>query len=86
MKIVSMNLAVAAAVASAIVWIACSLLVLTMPGAMMTTTGHMMHMDMKGFGWMLSPFGLVWGLIVWSLFAGVFAWLLATIYNLMARR
>lgn len=33
----------------------------------------------------LSPLGVLWGLVGWSLFAGIFAWILATIYNLLAR-
>ena len=51
----------------------------------MNMTGNMVHMDISKFGWMLSPMGILWGLIVWSLFAGIFAWLLATIYNLLTK-
>jgi cell division protein FtsX len=83
MKINAFNFAAASATTAAILWLVCSLLVWTMPGAMMTTTGHMVHMDMSRFGWMLSPMGFIWGLVVWSVFAGVFAWLLAAIYNLL---
>lgn len=85
MKINSLNFALASAITAAIVWIVCSLLVWMMPGAMMNTTGNMVHMDMSKFGWVLSPIGVFWGLIVWSLFAGIFAWLLATIYNFLNR-
>lgn len=85
MKINSLNFALASAITAAIVWILCSLLVWIMPGAMMNTTGNMVHMDMSKFGWVLSPLGVFWGLIIWSLFAGIFAWLLATIYNLLNR-
>lgn len=85
MKINPLNFALASAITTAVVWIICSLLVWTMPGAMMNTTGYLVHMDMSKFGWMLSPIGVLWGLVVWSLFAGIFAWLLATIYNLLTK-
>lgn len=83
MKINSLNFALASAITAAILWILCSLLVWIMPGPMMNTTGNMVHMDMSKFGWVLSPLGVFWGLIIWSLFVGIFAWLLATIYNLL---
>jgi cell division protein FtsX len=83
MRINTINFALAGAITTAILWTICSLLVWIMPGPMMNTTGSMVHMDMKGFGWMLSPMGFFWGLIGWSLFAGIFAWLLAAIYNLL---
>lgn len=85
MKINALNFGLASAITAAIVWIICSLMVWMMPGAMMTTTGNMVHMDMSKFGWILSPMGVIWGLVVWSLFAGIFAWLLATIYNLLTK-
>jgi hypothetical protein len=77
LKIKALNFALASAITDAIVWI--------MPGAMMTTTGNMVHMDMSKFGWMISLGGVFLGLIIWSLFAGIFAWLLATIYNLLTK-
>ena len=85
MKINAINLALASAITTAIVWVICSLFVWMMPGAMMNTTGHMMHMDTNRFGWMLSPIGFFWGLIAWSILAGIFAWLLATVYNLLTK-
>lgn len=85
MKINSLNFALASAITTAIVWVICSLLVWMMPGSMMNTTGNMVHMDMSKSGWMLSPLGFFWGLIVWSLFAGIFAWLLATVYNFLTK-
>lgn len=83
MKINALNIALASAITTAVVWIICSLLVWSLPGAMMNLTGNMMHMEMSKGGWALSPLGILWGLIAWSLFAGIFAWLLATIYNLL---
>lgn len=85
MKINSLNFALASAITAALLWTVCSLLVWMMPGPMMNTTGQMVHMDMSKFGWMLSPLGFFWGLIVWSLFAGIFAYLLAAIYNMLTK-
>ncbi len=85
MKINSLNFALASAITAAVVWVVCSLLVWTMPGAMMNTTGNMVHMEMGKSGFMLSPLGVIWGLVAWSLFAGIFAWILATIYNLLTK-
>jgi hypothetical protein len=85
MKINSLSFGLAGAITTAITWTICSLLVWMMPGPMMAATGHMVHMDMTKFGWMLSPMGFLSGLIVWSLFVGVFGWILATIYNVLTK-
>jgi cell division protein FtsX len=86
MKINSLSFGLAGAITTAITWTICSLLVWMMPGPMMSTTGQMVHMDMTTLGWMLSPMGFFWGLIVWSLFVGVFGWILATIYNILTKK
>ena len=85
MKINAVNLAIASAVTAAVVWIVCSLLVWTVPGGMMNATTNMVHMDMARTGWTISFMGVVLGLFAWSIFAGIFAWLLATIYNLLTK-
>lgn len=85
MKINALNIALASAITTAIVWIICSLLVWSMPGAMMNLSGNMMHMELGKVGWMLSPVGVIWGLFGWSLSVGIFAWILATIYNLLTK-
>jgi len=81
MKINPTSFAFAGAITAAILWTVCALLVWMMPGSMMNTTGSMVHMDMNSSGWVLTPMGFIWGLVVWSIFTGVFAWLLAFIYN-----
>lgn len=86
MKINQLSFALASAISTAIVWIICSLLVWTLPRAMMDMTGSMVHMEMNRGGWMLSPLGVFWGLIAWSLSAGIFAWLMAAIYNWLNRK
>ena len=85
MKINALNFAVASAITAAVVWLFCSLFVWMVPGGMMNVTTNMMHMEMARSGWTISPLGVVWGLIAWSLFAGIFAWILATIYNLLTK-
>lgn len=84
-KIKPLNLMLASATTAAALWTVCSLLVWLMPGAVRGITGNMIHLDLSGSGWTLSPMGFVWGLIAWSFFAGIFAWLLATVYNLSNR-
>lgn len=85
MKINTLNFALASAITAAIVWIVCSLLFWMMSGAMTNMTTNMMHMEMGKSGFVLSPVRVLWGLIGWSLFAGIFAWILATIYNLLTK-
>ncbi len=85
MKINSLKFGMASAITAAVFWVICSLFVWMMPSGMMNVTTNMMHMEMARSGWTLSPMGVVWGLVVWSLFAGIFAWLLATIYNLLTK-
>lgn len=81
MKIETMNFAFASAIAAAIIWTFFSALVWMMPGAMMDTTGNMVHMNMNGFGWMPSTYGFIWGLFAWGFFAGIFGLLQAAVYN-----
>ncbi len=85
MKINSLNFGFASAITAAVFWLVCSLLIWAMPGTMMDTTGSLIHMDMSKFGWMMSPSGVIMGMIVWSLFAGIFAGILAAIYNLLTK-
>lgn len=85
MKINSLNFGLASAITAALLWVICSLFVWMIPGGMMNVSSDMMHMDMGRSGWMISPVGVLWGLIAWSLFAGIFAWLLATIYNRLTK-
>ena len=85
MKINPLNFALASTITAAVVWTICSLLVWMMPGAMMNMTTNLFHMEMAKSGFTLSPLGVIWGLIGWSLFAGVFAWILATVYNLLTK-
>lgn len=85
MKIDSLKFGVAAAITAAIVWIICSLLIWMIPGAMMNMTTNLFHMEMGKSGFVLTPVGVIWGLVGWSLFTGIFAWLSATIYNQLTK-
>ena len=85
MKINPLKFGVAGAITAAIVWVICSLLIWMMPGAMMNMTTNLFHMEMGKAGFVISPIGVIWGLIGWSLFAGIFAWILATVYNLLTK-
>lgn len=84
MKIDSTKIGIATASAFAIIWVICSLLVATLPGAMMGMSGHMVHADLDMMQWSMGLGGLVTGLVAWSLVSGATAWLIATIYNLMS--
>ncbi|MEO6656502.1 MAG: DUF5676 family membrane protein [Pyrinomonadaceae bacterium] len=81
MKIDPLKFGIAGAATAAFVWVICSVLVWLVPGGMMNVTTNMMHMEMGRGGWTISPIGVALGLVGWSLFTGIFAWLMATIYN-----
>lgn len=86
MKINQLKFGLAAAITAAVTWIICSILVGILPGAMMNTAvGSMVHVEMNRGAWVITPQGVIFGLVAWSLFAGIFGWLLATIYNLLSR-
>lgn len=85
MKINQLKSALASGITAAIVWSVCSVLVWMVPGGMMTTTANMVHMEMNRGGWILTPTGVVWGLVAWTVFAGIVGWLLSTVYNLLNR-
>jgi len=81
MKIDSIKFGFAAAIVTAVIWVICSLLVLSMPSGMMRMSGHMMHSDMGQMSWMLTGGGFTIGLLAWSIIAGIIAWAIAAVYN-----
>ena len=81
MKLDSLKFGLAAAYAVAIVWVICSLLVLLLPGTSMNMGGYMMHADFTGMNWHMGLTGFFLGLVLWALIAGIFASLMAAIYN-----
>ena len=83
MKIDAVKFGLAATYAVAIIWVVCSLLVVGLPGLSMNMGGYMMHADFTGMAWHIGMTGFFFGLILWALTAGIFAWLMATLYNKM---
>lgn len=81
MKLDSSKFALAAAYASAIIWVLCSLVVMLVPDMSMHASGYMMHSDFSAMQWQMHFTGFLVGLILWSVSVGVFAWLMASIYN-----
>lgn len=81
MKLDANSLGLSAALTAAILWVFCSVIVVVIPGMAMNMTGSMMHADFAGMQWSMSLVGFFVGLVIWSVFAGVFAWLMAAIYN-----
>jgi hypothetical protein len=71
----------ASAITAAILWLACSLLVMLMPSMMLSMSGEMVHMQLNDMGWNLTLTGVVVGLVAWSVSAAIAGWLLAAIYN-----
>lgn len=71
----------ASAITAAILWLACSLLVMLIPSMMLSMSGEMVHMQLNDMGWHLTLMGVVIGLVAWFVAVGISGWLLATIYN-----
>ncbi|REJ76305.1 MAG: hypothetical protein DWQ47_11900 [Acidobacteria bacterium] len=83
MKIKAIPFAIATALTAVILWVVCSVLVFAMPDQMMGMSGNMIHANLSEMRWDLSITGLMIGLIAWGVFAGVFGWFLAVVYNLL---
>ena len=81
MKLDAIKFGLTSAIAFAILWVICSLLVWIGPRMMMEISGNMVHGDLSQMQWQISLSGIIVGLIIWSLLAGVTGWLIAAIYN-----
>ena len=81
MKIDAIKLGFATAAVFAVAWVICSLFILGMPGSMMQMTGDMVHADLSQMGWQLDFTGFAFGLLAWSLGAGLIAVAIAATYN-----
>ena len=75
------SLALASASTAVVLWIVCSVLVVLLPGMMMSMTGDMMHADMSQMSWTLNFVGFFVGLILWAVLAAATGWLIAIFYN-----
>ena len=81
MNINANKFAVSSAIAFALLWVLCSIAVIALPHQAMSIMGSMVHSDMGPLQWNMQVGGFIIGLVVWSLAAGVTAWLIAAIYN-----
>ncbi|WP_417461188.1 DUF5676 family membrane protein [Kordiimonas sp.] len=81
MKLNVIAMANAGAATAAILWTICSLLVYVLPVMMMSTTGHMVHLDMGAHSWTLTLYGFTFGLVIWTAFAWITGWFLGAFYN-----
>ncbi len=81
MKADALKIGYAVAIAFALVWLICSVLVWGLPSMMLGMSGYMVHSDLSGMSWHMSPVGFVVGLLSWSVIAGGIASLIAFIYN-----
>ena len=81
MKLNPIMLGISSAIATAVLWIICSLLVVMLPGFMTYMTTGMMHGDTASMALTMTWPGFLWGLIAWVVWVGVAGWLLAMIYN-----
>ncbi len=86
MKLNSFALALSSALTFAVLWVACSLIVVALPGMMMDMSGHMIHANFSMMNWTMTFTGFFIGLIAWSLLAGLTGWLVAVFYNLIMVR
>jgi len=85
MKINPVFFAIASGITAAILWLVCSLFVAMMPAMMMDMSGQMVHANLGGMNWSLSFGGVIAGLIGWAVFAAIFAWILAFLYNMLIK-
>lgn len=81
MKLIPSKFGLSCALTAALLWLACSVLVVMLPGAMLSLSGDMFHMQLAEMGWHLTWNGVLIGLVAWSLVAGLTGATLAAIYN-----
>ena len=81
MKLNPTMLGISSAIATAVLWVICSLLIVALPGFMTHMTAGVMHGDTASMALTMTWPGFLWGLFAWVVWAGVAGWLLAMIYN-----
>ncbi|MEH6542400.1 MAG: DUF5676 family membrane protein [Porticoccaceae bacterium] len=81
MTINANKFALSSAITFALLWVLCSVIVITLPHQSMSMMGFMVHADMGNLQWDTRFPGLLAGLVAWSLSAAITGWLIATIYN-----
>lgn len=81
MKIHATKFGLAALLVFAVFWIVGTTLMVSMPGPMTQMDGHMARADLGYMTWRLNWAWAIYGLVAWSLIAGLMAWAIATVYN-----
>lgn len=81
MKLNSIQLGIATAIAFAVVWTLCVIFVWALPSLSMNIFEDMMHSSDMNMTWHISGSGFVIGLVAWAVCSGFTAWLIAVIYN-----
>ena len=81
MKLLTIKLTIATALAFSVLWIICSSIIILAPTLSMTLTGTMIHADLSSIAWTLTWRGFLTGLIAWAVIGGLSAWLIAFFYN-----
>lgn len=81
MTLNAIKMGCATSIAFALAWVICSLFVVMLPSFMMGMSGHMVHAELSGMQWHLNLAGFIYGLLAWSVSAGLIAALIAYIYN-----
>jgi len=81
MKLDALAMAKAAGTTAAILWIICSLLVVGMPGQMMSMSGSMVHADLGNMSWAMTGTGFFVGLVAWTIVAALTGWVFGVLYN-----
>lgn len=85
MKLDPVRLSLATAIAFGVVWTVCTALVVALPAMSNVAAGGMMHF-MGPPNMLVTPTGFLFGLVGWSIAAGVTSGLLALIYNALGNK
>ena len=85
MQLHAVKLGFSTAIAMAILWVICSLMVYLMPNQMLFVSAQMVHVDPAQFSWSLNWFGFFIGLVSWSVVSCITVWLTASVFNILAR-
>ncbi|MEO8586988.1 MAG: DUF5676 family membrane protein [Acidobacteriota bacterium] len=85
MKLDAGRFALAAALVTAITFTICAALVWLSPDPMMIVTGSMVHANLTGMRWTLTPGNYLTGLLAWTIVSGLIAWFWGGLYNRLLR-
>ena len=85
-KLNASRFGLATAIAVLIIWAISSVLFMSMGSMMMNMGGHMVHGGMNDMNWSFSLLGVISGGLIWSIGAGITAWLIAIVYNALGRK